>query len=509
VNLGDILPFVLQEPHIQGITSGDITVEDPLNKLKVYINAQTEQTYFEDDSIGIVSINGYWDNVKEKANFNLISENPSYDFKVSGNINVGDPEDRNMDINAAINDTRLSILKKYLSVVFSEMDGTAQGNLRLSGKLNSPQLTGSVKIKNAGLRIDYTQVYYKLNDNVINFKPGVLDIGEITLTDKYGNTGIVSGTLKHKLFRDLEYNFQASSKKLLVLNTNKINNDVFYGSAVARMNFRLNGPEENMKMYLVGEPVDSSRITILTSTASKESEDVDYIVWRQYGREMNVDSLRGVKTNLSIDLDLSANTFLKMAVVLDEVTGDSITATGDGSIKILTGTNETMTMNGRYNIDRGYYNFKFQEIFNKPFTLEQGSGSYMSWTGNPYNAEININATYLAEKVRMSSLFDESNKAGVSSVSSDVMREISDVIVKCNLSGTLSAPNPSFEIVIPQNSTVKNNASVDNKIKTINRDPNEVSKQSTYLIVFKSFAPQAAVVSNDINNDLINNTIPV
>ncbi len=507
VNLGDILPFVLKEPQIQGITSGEITVEDPLNKLKVYLNAQTEQTYFEDDSIGITSINGYWDNANEKANFNLVSENPNYDFKVSGNINIKDSSNRTMDIDATIIDTRISILKKYLSVVFSEMDGSAQGNLKLSGNFNSPELTGKVRIINAGLRIDYTQVYYKLNDPVISFTPGVLDIGEITLTDKYGNTGIISGTLKHRLFRDMEYNFRASSRKLLVLNTNKINNDIFYGSAVARMNFALTGPEENMKMTVIGQPVDSSRITIQTSGSSKESDEVEYIVWREYGREMSVDSLQISRNNISIDLDLSVNTFLKMAVVLDEETGDSITATGDGSIKILTGTNETMVMNGRYNIDRGYYNFNFQEIFNKPFTLEQGSGSYLSWTGNPYDAEININATYLAEKVRISSLFDESNKSGVSSVSSDVMNEISDIIVKCNLSGTLSAPIPTFEIVIPPGSPVKNNPSVDTKIKTINRDPNEVNKQSTYLIVFKSFAPQAAVVSTDINNEIINNTI--
>lgn len=507
VNLGDILPFVMQEPQIQGRTSGEITVEDPLNKLKVYLNAQTEQTYFEDDSIGITSINGYWDNANKKANFNLISDNPHYDFKVNGNINIMDSSNQTMDINAAINDTRLSILKKYLSIVFSEMDGNAQGNLRLSGKLNAPDLTGTVRIMNAGVKIDYTQVYYKLNDPVITFKPGVLDIGEITLTDKYGYTGTVSGTLKHRLFRNMEYDFRASSKKLLVMNTNKLNNDIFFGTAVARMNFALKGPEEDMKMLVIGEPVDSSRMTIMTSGASKESEEVDYIVWRQYGREMNVDSLQRSRTNLSIDLDLTANTFLKMAVVLDEETGDSITASGDGSIKILTGTNETMVMNGRYNIAKGFYNFNFQQIFNKPFTLEQGSGSYLSWTGNPYDAEININATYLAEKVRISSLFDESNKSGVSSVGSEVMNEISDVIVKCNLSGTLSAPNPSFEIVIPPNSSVKNNPSVDNKIKTINRDQNEVSKQSTYLIVFKSFAPQAAIVSTDINQELINNTI--
>jgi hypothetical protein len=81
------------------------------------------------------------------------------------------------------------------------------------------------------------------------------------------------------------------------------------------------------------------------------------------------------------------------------------------------------------------------------------------------------------------------------------------VSVLCTLTGTLSQPNPTFQIVLPANSTVKNNPTVDSRLKAINRDPLEVSKQSTYLIVFKSFAPQAAIVSTDINQELINNTI--
>ena len=176
-----------------------------------------------------------------------------------------------------------------------------------------------------------------------------------------------------------------------------------------------------MKMYISGRPVDSSRIVIQTESDSKRSGEVDYIVWRQYGREMNTDSLERDNTNLLIDLDLTANNYLRMTVVLDENTGDSITATGSGNLKILTGTKEEMVMNGRYNIERGNYNFNFQDIFNKPFVLEQGSGSYISWTGDPYDAEINIRATYTAEKVRMSSMFESSNTSGVSSVNSDVL----------------------------------------------------------------------------------------
>ena len=176
-------------------------------------------------------------------------------------------------------------------------------------------------------------------------------------------------------------------------------------------------------------------------------------------------------------------------------------------MKIHTGTKENLSMIGRYNIESGNYNFNFQDIFKKPFTLEGGGSSYISWTGNPLDADINVNATYLAEKVRMSTLFNDASNSSVSGVSSDVLREISDVEVRCNLTGTLSKLNPSFQIVIPQNSAARTNSTIDSRLKNINRDQLEVSKQATYLIVFKSFAPQSAIVANDLNSQLINTTI--
>jgi hypothetical protein len=54
---------------------------------------------------------------------------------------------------------------------------------------------------------------------------------------------------------------------------------------------------------------------------------------------------------------------------------------------------------------------------------------------------------------------------------------------------------------------MRNNPTIDAKLKQINRDPLEVSKQATYLIVFKSFAPQAAVVASNMNSELVSNTI--
>jgi hypothetical protein len=507
VNLGDLLPYVLKEPKIEGITSGDITIEDPYNKLKVYINAQTDQTRFEHDSIGIITLNGFWDNALKKATYFVSSNNEGYIFDVKGNVNLADSNNQLIDTDFDIVDARVDILENYLGIVFSDMNGNASGKLKISGNLKEPDITGKVALKNGGMKVLYTQCYYSLVDPVIEFRPDVIDIGTIQIRDMYGNEGQVKGELKHHFFHDFNFNFSATSKKLLLLNTNKLDNTVFYGKAIGRVNFFFTGPEKDMKMYVGGETVDSSNINIVTSSSTKQKGSVDYIVWKEYGREMNFDSLYKPASNLSIDLDLTANNLLKMNVILDELSGDIISANGAGNIKIKTGTSENLTLNGRFNIEKGNYNFNFQDIFKKPFTLDPGSGSYISWTGDPYDAEININATYMAEQVRMSTLFSDQSSSGVSTVSSDILKELSDIAVICKLTGTLSQPNPTFQILLPPNSPVKNNPTVDSRLKAINRDPLEVSKQSTYLIVFKSFAPQSAIVATDLNQELINNTI--
>lgn len=506
VNLGDILPFVIKEPRIQGITTGDLTLEDPFNELKLYFNAQTDKTLFENDSIGITTMNAYWDSRQKRASFFFESDNPNYLLNVKGKLDLKDSTEGKIDTEIDVNNVSLSLLEPYLGIVFSKMEGFAQGKLQIVGNLAQPALIGELNINKAKVKVDYTQCAYGLEEATIKFRQGVIDLGTITMKDTLGNQAQLKGSLEHQFFTNFRYNINASSRKLIVLNTSKLDNDLFFGRAVARFNFSISGPEAEMAMKVSGSPVDSSIIHINTNSSSKQQEDVEFISWKNYGEEMKSEQTT-YNTNLVIDLDLTANSLLKMNIILDEVTGDIISGVGSGNIKIHTGTQEPLSMLGRYNIESGSYNFNFQDIFKKPFKLMGGGSSYISWTGDPVNAEININALYLAEKVRMSTLFNDAGNSSVSGVSSEVLREISDVEVRCNLTGTLNKPSPGFQIVIPQNSAARNNTTIDSKLKTINRDPLEVSKQATYLIVFKSFAPQSAVVANDLNSQLINSTI--
>ncbi len=85
---------------------------------------------------------------------------------------------------------------------------------------------------------------------------------------------------------------------------------------------------------------------------------------------------------------MNANNFANVYVILDPLSGDIIKANGHGSLTLKVGTNDDLSLTGRYEIDRGNYNFTFQSFIHKPFILKEGVGNYIQWGGNPYDATI-------------------------------------------------------------------------------------------------------------------------
>lgn len=494
VNIGDFMPFVLNDPRMEGVVSGNIIIEDAFRDMYISSELKAEQFRLENDSIGEIQIMAAWDGTNKNAKFEAISDNKNYKFSVAGSYDMSDSLHQQINANANFDYTNIHFLEKYLSTVFDNMTGFATGNLRMQGDINRPDYVGEIDVRDAGLKVAYTQCYYTIDSARITFTPGKIDFGSITLHDTLTqngksehNTAELTGNLQHKNFSDFVYNIAINTNRLLVLNTTKADNDMFYGKAIGKANFRFRGPEDDMRMTITGEPVDSSSIYI-TSSSSKERGSEDYIVWKQYGREMDIHGTGGNESQLNIDLNLTANNYVRMYMVLDETTGDIIEANGNGMLKMHTGSNSPFTINGKYTIDRGYYRFSFQEIFKKPFTLLPNEGSYIRWDGDPYMAEINIKAKYQANDVKLSSLYADQGQSSDPELSR-LKSERTDIDVLCTLQGLLNKPDIHFDIAVAANSDVKNNQRLLSDLQRINNDDNEKNKQVAYLIVFRSFAP--------------------
>ncbi|MBA4166595.1 MAG: translocation/assembly module TamB domain-containing protein [Chitinophagaceae bacterium] len=487
VNIGDFTPYLVKTNRIEGLLSGTINLTDPFGKLKVDLNADAEQFRLDNDSIGKIALKGNYYKIFNEANFNAVSDNKDYKFDMKGIYNLGDStKEENIDIFTNLHDTKIDILQTYLSGVFSNVTGLVTGVLRIKGPAKNLNYVGSVHLMDASLKVKYTNVVYRIADANIELKEDRIDFGSFSFVDKNNNKAqITRGILYHQSFNNLSFDFAMNTPKLLVLATNNSGGDPYYGTVIAKANMTFRGPLEDMQMDIDAEPADSSSL-IINTKSGKESGQADFVVWKVYGREMQ--SVKPFnENNLTVNLNVTANNYANMYVILDELTGDVIKATGKGNLKIRATTDGEFTITGRYDIDRGNYNFNFESLLKKPFRLREDGTNYIQWSGDPEKATIKIDAEYEAENVRFSDL--GSSLTLIPSLTDNITKYRGKVLVIASLSDQLLSPAIKFRIELPSNSPIKNDEGTARVLDAIQKDENELNKQVAFLVVFNSFGP--------------------
>ncbi len=496
VVLGDMTSLFVKSPQFEGLANGTVRLSDFFGEFKADAQIKAEQFRMDADSIGLVNVTAGFNSKKGIVSFNAVSPNKNYNFNSSGYFDTKDTTGQPLYVNTQLADAKVSFVQRFLGDIFSEMTGNATGNLIVKGNPNSPTLLGKVNLKNVGLRVNYTQVYYKIDSATINFNEDGIDLGEIIIKDRYKNTGKVKGKLLEKGFKDMYFDFALSTNKLLLIDTKPRDNKQFFGKAIGKATLSFKGPEKGTYLKMVAEANDSSHIYIPNSI-DRENGEADFIVFKKYGKEMQATDKKS-DFDLTVDLDMTSNRFVAIDVILDEQTGDVIKAVGNGRLKIHAGTSAPFTMNGRYNIEQGSYNFNFQSFIRKPFILLPEAGNYIEWNGSPMNADIHIDAQYIAERVSAGDLIT-SQQAVVNSTTKSYRGQ---VFVIASLKNKLSKPDITFRLDFPQSSPVKTDPVFMEFINKIEADQNEMLSQATSLIVFNTFAPygQGLLAGNAGNN---------
>ena len=485
LNAADLLPYIVTEPRMEGLASGSVIIADPMGSMHVNSNLQVNQFRFNNDSVGTVTINADYYQRTKKLSAAIESLNKDYDFSGKLNLDLNDSAEQQINTVIPLRNMRINVLQKYLTTVFDQVDGFATGDLQLVGKLKSPSLLGNVTLRNGSIKVGYTKCVYKVDSAVLHFGDNYIDFGTMVIKDEKQRKGTVEGRFYHRFFDSLSFNLRMRTDGMQILNTSGKDNELFFGKAVARATFDLNGPLSNMNIRITGTPTDSSHIYISNKT-TRETGNADFVVFKTYGTEMQrvIDAER---SNFHMDIDLNANPLCKVDVILDEVSGDIIKAVGNGNLKIHTGTLDETTMRGRYVIETGSYNYNFQTLIRKPFTLSRDDDNFIEWTGDPIDANLNINARYIARKVSMSTLVGGSGAN--TPLDQNARNAQGDIMVIAKIKGRLSNPDIDFDIDFAPGSELRNNLSAQDMMRRIREDNTEKLRQVTYLIVFKSFAP--------------------
>lgn len=504
LNLGDLSPYFLPDNRIEGLLTGRVLVEDPTGHMKIRADDLfTQFLRIDDDSLGELRTNVFYDDRDKqlRAHGNTLNQLNYLGFDANIFL-AGKDKAKNNLITLDANNFQLNVLERFLGSIFSDMRGYLTGNIKVSGPFDEVSVTGKGRLKDAGVRIKMTQCFYWIRDTDIQLDSTEIDFGGLLLTDSVTRNPIYvnRGRIEHQFFRNMFYDIDISTRRpgstgdgqnkpVQLLNTTAADSKEFYGNVRGTASLSLTGPQADMYMKIdaVASTKDSSYVT-LPPSSGRESGIADFLVERKYGREMTAADLRGNSTNITYDIDMAVSKtvtpMVSVNVILDELTGDEIKGKGYGALNIHSGTSEPMSLQGRFNIVQGRYLFTFQSFFKKPFDLRTEHDNYIEWNGDPYNANINFEAVYRAERVSFAPL---GLMLGSRSTVANSAR--GDVFVVASLRDSLYKPNIQFALDFPSASIAVTDPELALVFQQMQKDPNEIVRQSTYLIVFNSFAP--------------------
>src|SRR5699024_7198962 len=154
--------------------------------------------------IGTVKAASDYDKTRHAISWNIQKEgNSNRKFNLKGLVGLGYNKELQGDF--SFDNMRMGFLNSFLAGFVSDLTGSMSGKLSLKGSREKPQMTGTVKLNDVDFMVDYTKVYYSINDETVKFTPGEINIGSVTLKDKEGRTGILNGKITHHNFEDISF----------------------------------------------------------------------------------------------------------------------------------------------------------------------------------------------------------------------------------------------------------------------------------------------------------------
>jgi len=472
-----------------GTINGKANFSRIFNNPLFYSDLEINNLMLNEEAFGYTQIHSRWIEENEAIQVEASTlNNNTRTINVSGNYY---PEKQDIMFNVILNKLELSVLDPYLSSFASNLSGVTDGSVLVTGKLTKPEFNGNLYVQNAALTIDYLKTRYNFTSEV-SVENNKLIFPEVNSTDIYGNTALTNGFVKFGPKKNINFDFNINANSVHSLSTNGSDNQAFYGSAFMSGIVKITGDREYTDIDISGITEKNTRINIPLTKFQGENE-VNFVTFtnQKYTEPATQPELTADYSDFGLNFDLEITPEAEALLIFDSKIGDIIRGNGEGNIKMEINDDNDFNMYGDYVIEEGEYLFTLQDVINKKFKIKRGGS--ITWNGEPYDANIDIEAVYPV-KTSLSSLIAIEDTTGYFNAE-DYQRRIP---VECQvfLTGRLMNPNIRFDINLP---------TADEEAKTLVESATDteekLNKQFLSLLVLNSFMREQTGAESGFNDN--------
>ena len=468
--------------NLSGNLNGNIEVNSIFKAPFMVANIKTSPILYNNIPIGSLGLTANYDPENQLVKLDSKIEEGNKLIQLIGSYNHLN-ESNKLNLKAKLANTDVFVFQPFLRSLVSNIQGKINADLDIEGDIMHPKITGSGKLENASMVINYLKTPYRLSDEVSVTNNRIFLTG-LKLYDPKNNVATIDGVVDLNKLSDPDIDVTAEAKNFLVLNTTIKDNNIYYGTAYASGNFQFKGLTSAMNINIRAKSEENTSINIPFNSASTISDsDFIYFIEKDSTKTKKNQKKRDFNgLTMNMDLLISPNAEINLFSSMGELSGR-----GNSNLNMRISSLGDFEMFGDFIINSGKFNFTAQDYINKIFDLKEGGT--VRWAGNPTEANININAIY-QQRTSLAPLY---NAAGREENPERVLAQ-ADMILK----GQLSQPDITFDINFPQNPGVKD------ELQGYFSDANNVNQQALSLIVRRSFTPGTQTdFGKEVNNTLL------
>lgn len=392
-DLHRVLSVIPYAPDVAGILDGDFHIIQTSQDLSVSSKLSVEKLVFEQNAMGNLEAefvympkadgSHYIDGILSREGTEVAKLSGIYASKGEGNI----------DAELTLDRTPLSYINGFIPKQIIGLKGYGEGTLTVKGSLMKPQVDGEVYLDSAYLVSVPYGVELRFDNDPVRIVNSHLLFENFAMYSHNASPLDIAGYFDFSDLSRMNLDIKMRARNYQVINARENYRSEAYGKAFVNFFGTMQGPVENLKLRGRLDVLGSTDMTYVLrdSPLTTDNQLEGLVAFTDFSDEKEEDIVRPAITGFDMDLMLNVDESAHILCALNGDKSNYVDLNGGGSLRMRYNTVDNLRLSGRYTLNNGEMKYSLPVIPLKTFTIQDGS--YIQFTGDPFNPRLSITAT--------------------------------------------------------------------------------------------------------------------
>jgi hypothetical protein len=478
------------QPLATGKLNGQIVLEDVLTKMGFEADAQIIDLAVLETPLGKLDLEAQLQGGNNYT-MDLSVQGPDVDLNLGGSY-VADATAAQLDLKLNVDRMAMSTVAGFSQEFLKDGEGYFTADVNISGTTIDPVYDGNLTFKDAGINVAMLNNKFYMDDQSLKLSNELIEMSDFTIKDEFDNSIVIDGSVGTEQLLNPTFDLRVNAKEFMALNSTEDDNELYYGKAVFDVDATITGDLKIPKVRADLRVDAGTNVTYVVPPTSLDVVQRDGIV--EFVNKDNPDNIltqteetAANVTGFDIDTTIRIEEGAIVNIITDPLTNGKLNVNGSGSLDFKMTPNGRMRLAGIYTIADGFYQLNLYEIVNRKFELVPGGT--VRWTGDPYDAQLDVKARYTVET--SASALMAAQTSGSNLGTQQRFRQELPFQVYVNVEGELMAPEIAFRLDMPEDEQGYASGQVYGRLQQLNDQPGALNKQVFSLLVLNRFFPTA------------------